>query len=63
MVLLLLILSSLPGSSWASSMQCKRQFVSPSKHWGSRITEAQSLREFAKFVKTYVGFLPGVRFS
>jgi len=56
MPLLLFICSPLRSRSSASSLQCTGQFVSPSKHWGWRITESQSLREFAKFVKIYAGF-------
>src|SRR5208337_500088 len=45
------------NSSSVLSKQSKRQFVSPSKRSGSRLTEPRSLREFAKSAKTYIGFL------
>jgi hypothetical protein len=44
-------------------MHSKRQLVSPSKRWGSRIVRSQSLREFAKFAKTWIGFLRGEHFG
>src|SRR5271157_6204129 len=59
MVLLLFVLPSLPSSASVSLVQCNRQLVSPSKRSDSRTTESQSFREFAKLVKTRVGFLRG----
>jgi hypothetical protein len=37
--------------------------VSPSKRLDLRVTESQYLREYAKFVKTSVGFLRGPQFG
>lgn len=48
--------TNLPDLRSDSSLQCKRQLISLSKHNGWQFIELQSFRDFVKFAKTQ-GFI------